>query len=253
MKKTDYVVKKFAPQMRRNLKNILIQRIYEAFPRIGGKEIQELCAGLILETVEENTAQRETLTHGQILWAAVDKDSYPARKSDRLKTVILNLSTTDDIEGIIKRKKRPEITTDKCIRLCREAYNQGALLSNSDLSLLLSISDSRACTLITEWERKNNQIIPRRTTLQDMGSGQTHKRIICWKYYAEGKSSQQVAEETYHSLEAVDRYLGQFDRVRHLREKEMSMAESAMALGCGVNLVAQYWEIDNLLKGEKDD
>jgi Protein of unknown function (DUF1670) len=252
MKKTDYVMRKFAPQKRRTLKNILIQRIYEAFPRIGGKEIQELCASLILETVEENTAQRQALTHGQVLWVAVDKDSYPARRHDRLKTVILNLSTTDDIEGILNRKKQTEITIDRCIRLCREAYSQGALLSNSDLSLLLSLNDSRVSSLLTEWERKNKQIVPRRTTLHDLGSGVTHKKIICWKYYGEGKSSQQVAEETYHSIEAVDRYIGQFDRIRHLREKSMDMVESAMALGCGMSLVAQYWEIDNLLKGEND-
>jgi Protein of unknown function (DUF1670) len=84
--------------------------------------------------------------------------------------------------------------------------------------------------------------------VHDVGTGLTHKRIICWKYYAEGKSPTEIARQTYHSLEAVDRYLSQFDRVRHCREQGMSPAETAFTLNCSFSLVQEYLDIDRQLQ-----
>jgi hypothetical protein len=58
-----------------------------------------------------------------------------------------------------------------------------------------------------------------------------------------------VARETYHSLEAVDRYLGQYDRVRHCRLQGLTPEQTAHALGCGLPLVAEYLAINDLLDG----
>ena len=77
-------------------------------------------------------------------------------------------------------------------------------------------------------------------------------RLICWKRYGEGKTSEQVARETCHSIEAVDRYLGQFDRVRHCRRQDLSEQETAYVLGCSRALVAEYRSIDEQLRGEKE-
>src|SRR4029077_13271112 len=117
---------------------------------------------------------------------------------------------------------------------------QGGLLSNCDLAELLFTNDQRIAHVLTEHERLTNTLVPRRATLHDVGSGLTHKRIICWKRYAEGKDPQIVARETYHSLEAVDRYLGQYDRVRHCRLQGLTPEETAHTLNCSVALVHQY-------------
>lgn len=68
------------------------------------------------------------------------------------------------------------------------------------------------------------------------------------KRYAEGKSSDQIARETYHSIEAVDRYLGQYDRVRHCRLQGMTPEETAHTLSCGLSLVNEYLDIDRELE-----
>jgi len=85
-----------------------------------------------------------------------------------------------------------------------------------------------------------------------VGTGLTHKRIICWKRYAEGKSPDLVARETYHSLEAVDRYLGQFDRVRHCRQQGLSVEQTAFTLNCSRAWVNEYLAIDQELEGARD-
>ena len=136
----------------------------------------------------------------------------------------------------------------RCLRLCRQSHKQGALLSNCDLAVLLGRSDSGVAQVLAAYERNHDRLVPRRATLHDVGTGLTHKRLI---HYGEGKTSEQVAQETYHSIEAVDRYLGQFDRVRHCRQQDLSEEETAYVLGCSRALVAEYRAIDEQLRGEK--
>jgi hypothetical protein len=81
-----------------------------------------------------------------------------------------------------------------------------------------------------------------------VGTSLTHKRIICRKRYAEGKDVPQIARQTYHSVESVDRYLGQYDRVRHCRLAGLTPMETAHALDCRLSLVNEYLMIDSELE-----
>jgi hypothetical protein len=195
---------------------------------------------------------REQLTHGQILWLAVDLNERPKHRQrirdTRLVPVILDLSINQDIDDRIARRKPTERLTTKAVRLCQQAYEQGGLLSNCDLAELLSLDDTRISTLLTTYEANTKSVVPRRATLHDVGTGLTHKGIICRKRYLEGKESHVIAQETYHSLEAVDRYLGQFDRVRCCRKLGMSPEETAYTLDCSLGLVHQYLDIDKQLE-----
>jgi DNA-binding CsgD family transcriptional regulator len=135
--------------------------------------------------------------------------------------------------------------------MCRQAYEQGGLLTNYDLSEILNFADSLIAQLLANYERQTKTLIPRRGTVHDAGNALSHKWIICYKRYVEGKSSDQIARETYHSLDAVDRYLGQFDRVRHCLQQGLNTAEIAHILNCSVSLVEVYQEIDKELDDKK--
>jgi hypothetical protein len=165
-----------------------------------------------------------------------------------LVPVVLDLSTPEDIQARLDRKSATERLRTRAVRLCEQAHRQGAVLSNSDLSELLGVASSSIGSVLAAHERETGRLVPRRATLHDVGTALTHKRIICWKRYAEGKPADLVARETYHSLEAVDRYLGQFDRVRHCRAEGMSPEKTAFTLNCGVRLVNEYLAIDRDLR-----
>jgi hypothetical protein len=211
----------------------------------------QLCAEMILEVVVEHLHPRDNIVHGQVLWAAVSIDDPPGRHQRIADTdlvpVLLNVSTAEDAQLRIDRLPANERLLRKVIRLCEQAHQQGGLLSNCDLAELLSTDDGRIGKLLANYERTSNTIVPRRATLHDAGSGVTHKRIICWKRYAEGKEPHIVARETYHSLDAVDRYLSQYDRVRHCRLEGLTPERTAHALGCTIRLVHAYLAIDDLL------
>jgi DNA-binding CsgD family transcriptional regulator len=249
----DYLRKKYAPMQDKTLQNALAHRIGREFPRVGGPRIRDLCATMILEVVREHLRPREHVAHGQVLWMAVSVDDPPRRHQRIADTdlipVILDLSTSEDIERRLERMSPRQRLLQKAIRLCRQAHGQGALLSNCDLAELLSYNDSGIASVLAEHERQTQELVPRRATVHDVGTGLTHKRIICHKRYAEGKPPDQVARETYHSLEAVDRYLGQYDRVRHCRQEGLTPQETAHVLDCTLSLVQEYLAIDQELGG----
>jgi hypothetical protein len=250
--KPDFIRKKYGPLREKTLRNALAHCIVKKFPRIGGPRICELCADMILEVVFEHMRSREHLTHGQVLWMAVSVNNPPARHQriadTELVPVLLDLITAEDVQQRIDRRPVAHRLLHKALRLCQQAYNQGGLLSNCDLAELLNTADQQVSKVLTEHERLTGILVPRRATVHDVGTGLTHKRIICWKRYAEGKEPHLVARETYHSLEAADRYLGQYDRVRHCRLEGLTPEQTAHALGCGLPLVREYLAIDDLLE-----
>jgi hypothetical protein len=248
----DFLRKKFGPLREKTLRNALAHRIAKEFPRIGGPRICQLCADLILEVIFKHMRPKDHLTHGQTLWMAVSVSDPPGHRQRIADTdlvpVLLDLATAEDSDHRINRLPAPQRLLKRAIRLCQQAHQQGGLLSNCDLAELLNTNDGRIAQVLAEHERLTNTVVPRRATLHDVGTGLTHKRIICWKRYAEGKEPHVVARETYHSLEAVDRYLGQYDRVRHCRLQGLTPEQTAHALGCGLPLVNEYLAIDDLLE-----
>jgi hypothetical protein len=248
----DFIRKKYGPLREKTLRNALAHRIVKEFPRIGGRRISQLCADMILEVVFTHMQSKDHLVHGQALWMAVSVNNRPRRHqriSDvDLVPVLLDISTAEDVQVRIDRLPAPQRLLRKAIRLCEQAHKQGGLLSNCDLAEMLSVDDSRIAQVLAEHERVTKTVVPRRATLHDVGTGLTHKRIICWKRYAEGKEPHIVAKETHHCLEAVDNYLGQYDRVRHCRLEGLTPEQTAHALGCGLPLVKEYLAIDDLLK-----
>jgi len=250
--KTDFLRKKFAPLQEKTFHSALVHCLKTQFPKLGGPRILDLCADMLVNVIDQHRQPRENVSHGQILWLALAIEDPPSRhqriEDCQLVPVVLDLSLSQDIDSRLERKPGAERLLAKALRLCRQAYEQGGLLSNCDLAELLSTHDSTIAHLLAEHERKTKQIVPRRATVHDVGTGLTHKVIICRKRYAEGKEPAQIARETYHSLEAVDRYLGQYDRVRHCRLQGLSPADTAHALACTLRLVEEYLRIDRELE-----
>ncbi len=250
--KPDYIRKKYGPMKDKTLRNALAHTIHKEFPRIGGPTMQRLCADLILEVLADHLRPRDHLSHGQVLWSAVSVNDPPHRHQRIADTdlvpVVLDLSTSEDIERRIARSGRGEYILEKALRLCKQAYDQGGLLSNCDLAEIIGVNDSYIAHVLCSYESRTGKVIPRRSTIHDVGTGLTHKRIICKKRYLDGKEPSQISRETYHTIESIDRYLSQYDRVRHCMLEGMTPSEIAHTLSCSVALVNEYIRIDEELE-----
>jgi hypothetical protein len=254
--KADFVRKKYGPLARKGLEAALLNCLARDFPQLGGMRMLRLAAARILEVVFQHLQPRAAMRHGQVLWTGIALADKPGWRKplEQMKWVplVLDLVVAEDVEAIVARQPAPQRLLRRCLRLCRQAHEQGALLSNCDLAVLLGIRDSTIAKTLAAHEKETASLVPRRATLHDVGSGVTHKRLICWKRHGEGKTSDQIARESYHSLEAVDRYLGQYNRVAECRRQGFDVERTAYLLSCGVGLVKEYWTLVEQLEGGED-
>lgn len=72
-------------------------------------------------------------------------------------------------------------------RMIREAYNQSAVLSTRDLSLLLVSDASYLSHNRIEYEEEHKTVLSHAGIIHDMGSTLTHKRMIIYKHVVEKK------------------------------------------------------------------
>ena len=129
--------------------------------------------------------------------------------------------------------------------MIREAYQQGAVLSTRDLSLLLIQSAPGLSHQRIEYEKENQTVLPHTGVIHDMGTTLTHKRIIIYKHVVEKKDPSIVARETNHSQPAVDKYLKDFNRVKTLVNDNKDLNFIHHTTNISRPVIKQYLQIIN--------
>ena len=232
---------------RKTFHSALCHLLQTEFPGIFGPAITRLLADKIDELYERFHPPRSRFTLGQLFWAGVAIDDPPSQnkriEDTRLVPIVLDLVTPRDIEETKTKGMRSQTRRTKIVRLFRQAYEQGAVLSLADVSLMIHINFSTLSRLVLDHERETGETVPRRGTIHDMGRSVTHKAIICYKRLVEQKPTSQVAQETYHSAEEVEYYVQCLRRVQLCRDSGLSPEETAQATGHSLSLVQEYLEL----------
>jgi hypothetical protein len=232
---------------RKTFHSALAHLLGTEFPSAFGPAVTRLFCDRIDQLYRQFNPPRSQFSVGQVLWAAVAVDDPPARnkriEQTRLVPIILDLVTPQDIDDAVAIHPREATRRNKILRLFRQAYEQGAVLSYPDVSLLLHIQTSTISRTVLTHERETGETVPRRGTIHDMGRSVTHKRIICYKRFVEKKTTSQVAQETFHTPEEVEYYVQCFRRVHLCHSTGMSEEDIATATGHSLSLVREYLEL----------
>ena len=232
---------------RKTFRSALCHLLQTEFPGIFGPAVTQLFAQRVEQLFERFHPERTRLKVGQVVWAAVAVDDPPARhkriEDTRLVPVVLDLVTPQDINEAIATGLRQQTRSNKVLRLFRQAYEQGAVLSYPDVSLLLHVQTSTISRTVLEHERSTKEIIPRRGTIHDMGRSISHKATICHKRLAEKKTTSQVALETRHHPEEVEYYVQCLRRIKLCQESGMSVEEISQATGHSKSLIQEYLDL----------
>ncbi len=246
----------YAPLLDKTFENAVSNFISTEFPRMGGPKVVELLVKELKSIVEQYYPPITNLRMGQMLWFAVEKEEKggygKSMKNLRLRPVILSVVTYEDVQKRAESVPQKEIRKSGIARMLREADKQGGTLAETDLSLILSCSLRTIHKNITEYEHENNVVLPRRGTVHDLGRSTSHKQVICRKSVHDRKATPDIARETYHSPNAVDRYLGDFERVRFCLKKGLSVEETAFAAQLSKSLVLEYMDLINELYGGEE-
>lgn len=237
----------YSPQLDRNLRTRLVNRFRDKYRFMGGEEIIQFIVDDILDLVEQEYRSMDVMRKGQILWdgVAVKQKRKPGRalnmKETRTKPIVLSLITEEDIGKLKDGGSFRELRKDALERLTREAFEQGTVLNQVDLGLLLTSSPRTQHRYIRELEEERHIQLPTRGRIHDLGPGVTHKKAIV-RMLMEKYSVLEVSRRTSHSTEAVERYHRDYNRVEML-ESKLTPEEIAFVTGMSKRLVNEYIEL----------
>jgi Protein of unknown function (DUF1670) len=226
---------------RRNLASLLRYKFLHEYGYDKGQVVVEAIVADICQTVRRYVIRAGDLEPGQVIYPAPAASERGGRgktiANTKLVPVRLTLIAAEDMEAIRTRRSTPERRELRVRRLSKEAYAQGAALSQADLGLLLGCSPN-AISNVAVALRERGEFLPLRGYVADMGSYPTHKAAVI-RLYLDGLTTPDIAARTYHSKEAVDRYIRGFERVRLLAGK-FAHEELPLLTGMSEGLVDQY-------------
>lgn len=237
----------YAASERKTFHSTLCHLLQTEFPGSFGPAVTRLFADKINELFDRCHPPLRRIKVGQVLWLAVAADEVPGRskriQDTRLVPVLLDLVTPQDIDDAAATGKRLETRCRKIVRLFRQAYAQGAVLSQADVSLLLHVEATTISRAVLAHEKATHESVPRRGTIHDLGRSVSHKAVICYKRLVEKKPTSQVAHETFHSPEEVEYYVQCFRRIQRCSDSSMSLEDIALVTGHSLSLVQEYLDL----------
>lgn len=203
---------------------------------------------LTLHSLRENLfPNRENLKAGQAIWMARStkyKPRWGKRTTDYLQPALITLYTPEEVgnptscRALLKKREM-----ERLARITSEAYLQDAVFSLVDLELLMNRSASYLKELLQLYRKHYNMWLPTAGTILDMGRSVSHKVEVI-ELNLNGLKTEKIAYRLFHSNEAVDRYIDQFQKIALLHLKyNMSERVIAYILNCSRALVTEYIKI----------
>ncbi|MFP4052095.1 MAG: DUF1670 domain-containing protein [Thermoplasmata archaeon] len=236
---------------RKNFESALEHLLNTEYGFLGGKKVMELIVDDVKTLVQK--FYPKNLSIGQVVWPAIKAESnshqFDKIEKHELVPVVLSLITREEVTRLSKGEKKIKIWEERGARLVNEAYDQGGVLTLADVGMFLSVAPNTACRYLKRYQEANDTILPIRGNIHDMGRGMTHKRTIIEKKL-ENKSTGQVARETSHSPKQVDRYFGDYRRVKMLLKRDLDRDEVIKATGMSESLVEEHAHIVEETEGE---
>lgn len=178
----------------------------------------------------------------QMIYHAVSKDEPPGRQLDKIKTVPvkLTISHPEDSE-VLEKKGIQGLRQHKLIRFSTEAYDQGGLLVQEDLALLLT-SSTRTIQRDMKELRDQGINIPTRGYIQDIGPTISHKTKIV-ELYLKGYEYTEIERRTKHTGHAIKRYIVGFSKVIMLHNKGFTSNQIRELTNNTEKVVGEYLEL----------
>jgi hypothetical protein len=193
------------------------------------------------------------LQTGQVCYEAVSA-TEPASKHIALSARVSVKLTLFDPQvdfTVLAEQGLAGLRQHRLLRMSREAFDQGGLLSYEDLAMLLTTSpatvrrDARAL-------RRAGKVVMTRGWKHDMGPGTSHKAQII-DLYLKGYQFTDIELRTNHSETSVQRYLNDFVQVVALHHQRFSQAQIRQVTGFSERLIGEYLDLFSHYNGRNND
>ena len=186
------------------------------------------------------------IKQGQMVWHAIPVDEFPKKGKSiaqtKLKPVVLDVISDDDINDMKLPLHHREIRIKKIERWTQQTFDQGALLSQLDLAVLLGVNEFTAGNYVREYASLYGRDLPTRGNIQLIGKGQSHKKEII-TLYLKGYLVPSICQRTNHSQDAVERYLRDFEAIKLLYTKDFDINSISLITRLSKSVVSQYIDL----------
>lgn len=242
--------KTYAPQQTLTLSSRLFVLLRDELGLGRQPKVARLLVNEILAVVEDTVLSTEMMQPGQLLVLAPEIGqgaswSRGKLEDKKLKAVRLDLVDPDDVKRLAAGERPVLVRRRRLARLTRQAYQQGALLSTSQLAVISGYSVASVKAHTKAHEKATGEVLPTRGIVEDIGRGTTHKKQIVARHL-NGESTSEIARATNHTPRSVERYVSRFEQVRELvshLEKDPDPMVVARILGCSQQLVVEYLKL----------
>lgn len=252
MRKGEVYLKKFKRMNGKSLRTLLLHRFMHHYGYDKGEVTAKAIVDDIVRLIERYFVVCRPddsslyLRYGQMAWLAVPIEERPQRGKSiadtRTKPVILTFLCDEDIETLKNGFSSRELRMRRMVRWLDEAFDQGALLTQLDLAILLNVCDSVVSSYVNEYQRTTGRILPTRGNIQDISGAITHKREII-PLYLQGYLTPTIARRTNHEKESVDKYIRDYETVKLLTKVSIDPEVIGRMARLSKKVVQQYLDL----------
>jgi len=184
-----------------------------------------------------------SLSSGEIAYEAVAAEE-PAGKHIRLtKKVTVRLKLIDlntDFE-VLAEYGLAGLRRHRLARITRQAYDQGALLSYEDLSMILTTSPATVKRDVYHLKHQG-MFIMTRGSKHDMGPGLSHKTVII-DLYLKNYTFTEIERITNHSETSIKRYLADFIQIATLCQQKFTENQMRVIAKMSSRIIREYVQL----------
>lgn len=230
---------------KRTFRSALIEMLETEYKLIGSHKVIELIADDICQLRDEFYPKNHETSFGNLSWVTTSSENDKPKLGQRIEDykaqrIDLPLINEEDLKRAgDKSTKRDQA---KMVRLINSAFEQGGLLTLEEIGLMINRSPMTVSKRIQEYQEEHQVILPIKGNQLDIGSGVTHKKIIV-ELYEKQVAPPDIAQRTHHSLEAVDRYIKDYEKVKFLVRRGIGTDDIEHLTGRGKKIIDQYIEI----------
>lgn len=240
MIKAPDCLKRFHSAKARFLEGALNTFFKREFSKLLGPILRRKLVEELMKLLQDLLPLKKHIKPGQIVWNAVSTKTRADSPNVRFVPVTLTMINKQDIQHLADGVPMTKIAKQGIARITKEAYAQGALLSMRDIGLLTWRHGNAISKYRKQYEKEQNVTLPHTGSLQDMGSCVTHKSTIIKKITIDKKDPLVVAQETNHSIGAVDRYIKDFNRVLLCYQDGKNQEFISLATGLNKFVINEY-------------
>jgi biotin operon repressor len=200
---------------------------------------------LLAETYFDQIAQYVQLYAGlelqdnQVAYCAIDASQPAGKRLEDCVRVSVRLTLHDPSDfATAGSTSIAALRRTREQRLCEEALEQGGLLTQEDLAVLLTTSPSTVKRDLRAL-RAQGVLVPTRGQHRDIGPGVSHK-VETVTGYLRGEPLSALGRRLHHGLDSMERYLQAFRRVALMTREGLDPTVICKACRLSPGLLTEY-------------